>query len=303
MEWLNYHHLLYFWMVVREGTVARAADRLGLTQQTVSGQIRVLEESFGEKLFVRAGRRLQPSEIGKVVYQYADEIFSLGQELRDTLKGRPTGRSLRLQVGVADVLPKLVAYRLLEPVLAMPQPVQLVVREARPEELLSRLAVHELDIVLTDAPLPPALKMRAFQHLIGESEVQIFGAAKLATKYRRGFPQSLQGAPFLLPAEHTALRLSLNAWFHRHGIQPRIVGEFEDTALVKTFGEAGVGLFAAPAAVAEPIRRQYRTPLVGTLTGAVERFYALTLERRITHPAVAVITRSARQALLARPRE
>ena len=303
MEWLNYHHLLYFWMVVREGTVARAADRLGLTQQTVSGQIRVLEESFGEKLFVRAGRRLQPSEIGKVVYQYADEIFSLGQELRDTLKGRPTGRSLRLQVGVADVLPKLVAYRLLEPVLAMPQPVQLVVREARPEELLSRLAVHELDIVLTDAPLPPALKMRAFQHLIGESEVQIFGAAKLATKYRRGFPQSLQGAPFLLPAEHTALRLSLNAWFHRHGIQPRIVGEFEDTALVKTFGEAGVGLFAAPAAVAEPIRRQYRTPLVGTLTGAVERFYALTLERRITHPAVAVITRSARQALLARPRK
>ena len=303
MEWLNYHHLLYFWMVVREGTVARAADRLGLTQQTVSGQIRVLEESFGEKLFVRAGRRLQPSEIGKVVYQYADEIFSLGQELRDTLKGRPTGRSLRLQVGVADVLPKLVAYRLLEPVLAMPQPVQLVVREARPEELLSRLAVHELDIVLTDAPLPPALKMRAFQHLIGESEVQIFGAAKLATKYRRGFPQSLQGAPFLLPAEHTALRLSLNAWFHRHGIQPRIVGEFEDTALVKTFGEAGVGLFAAPAAVAEPIRRQYRTPLVGTLTGAVERFYALTLERRITHPAVAVITRAARQALLPRPRK
>ena len=303
MEWLNYHHLLYFWMVVREGTVARAADRLGLTQQTVSGQIRVLEESFGEKLFVRAGRRLQPSEIGKVVYQYADEIFSLGQELRDTLKGRPTGRSLRLQVGVADVLPKLVAYRLLEPVLAMPQPVQLVVREARPEELLSRLAVHELDIVLTDAPLPPALKMRAFQHLIGESEVQIFGATKLATKYRRGFPQSLQGAPFLLPAEHTALRLSLNAWFHRHGIRPRIVGEFEDTALVKTFGEAGVGLFAAPAAVAEPIRRQYRTPLVGTLTGAVERFYALTLERRITHPAVAVITRSARQALLPRPRK
>jgi LysR family transcriptional activator of nhaA len=209
MQWLNYHHLLYFWVVAKEGTIAAACKELNLAQPTISAQLRSLERSLGEKLFTRVGRNLALTETGRVVYRYADEIFSLGRDLLDTVQGRPTDRPLRFNVGVADVLPKLVAYRLLEPALHLPEQVQLVCHDGSPPELLTRLAVYELDLVLSDSPIGPDVKVRAFNHLLGECGVSIFGTKDLATKYRRRFPKSLDGAPFIVPTANTALRRAI----------------------------------------------------------------------------------------------
>lgn len=299
MEWLNYHHLLYFWTVAREGSIARACEKLYLAQPTISGQLRALERSIGDKLFTRAGRGLALTETGRLVYRYADEIFSLGKELTDTLKGRPTGRPLRLMVGVADVLPKMVLYRLLQPALNLPEAVQVICREGKPERLLAELSVHELDIVLTDAPVGPTVKVRAFNHLLGECGVSVMGAAKLATPLRRGFPQSLDGTPFLLPTDNTTLRRSLDQWFDTKGIRPIVRAEFEDSALLKVFGRAGIGLFVVPTAVEDDVRKQYNVRLVGRLDDVRERFYAISVERKLKHPAVVAISEAARQELFA----
>src|SRR5512145_35646 len=276
MERLNYHHLLYFWMVAREGTVARAAAQLRLAQPTLSGQIHALEAALGEQLLERAGRGLRLTEMGRVAFRYADEIFALGRELAEGLKGHPTGRSLRLRVGVADGLPKLVAYRLIEPALALPQPVRLVVHEQSTERLLVALALHELDVVLTDRVAPPGVSVRAFNHLLGDCGVTLFAAPRRAARYRRGFPQSLDGAPFLLPGETGTLRRALEQWFEKQRIQPRIVGEFEDSALIKVFGQAGSGIFGAPSIVETSVRRQYGVLVVGRLERIRERFYAVS---------------------------
>ena len=296
MEWLNYHHLLYFWTVVREGTVARAAQHLGLAQPTLSGQIRTLEENLGEKLFRRSGRRLEPTDMGRVVFRYADEIFTLGRELMDTVRDRPTGRSLRLSVGVADVVPKLIAHRLLEPALLMPEQVRIVVREDKPDRLLTELAIHELDLVLTDAPLGPGAHVRAHSHLLLETEVALFAASRLAAGLRRRFPCSLDGASFLLPAEPAALRRDLEHWFDREGIYPHVVGEFDDSALLKVFGQRGVGAFASPAVLEPDVRCRYGVRKVGMLPAMRERFYALTVERRLAHPAVVAISDAAHRS-------
>jgi LysR family transcriptional activator of nhaA len=297
MEWLNYHHLLYFWTVAHEGSVAKAAEQLRLAQPTVSGQIRALEEALGEKLFTRSGRHLVPTEIGRVVYRYADEIFSLGRELMDTLKDRPTGRPVRLVVGIADAVSKLIAYRLLAPALALPEPVHVVCREDTPERLLADLAVHGLDLVLSDAPVPPAVRVRAFSHLLGDCGVTVFAAPPRVAALRRTFPQSLGGAPFLLPADGTALRRGLDAWFESQGIRVSVVGEFDDSALMKTFGQAGMGAFAAPSAIEREVQRQYGVRVVGRIDAVRERFYAISVERRIKHPAVAAISEQARTRL------
>lgn len=294
MEWLNYHHLLYFWVVAREGSIARACEKLRLAQPTISGQIRALENSLDEKLFARSGRNLVLTEVGRVVFRYAEEIFSLGRELTDTLKGRPTGRPPRLLVGVADVLPKLVAYRLLDPALHLPNPPKIIVLEGKPDRLLAELAVHGLDVVLTDAPIGPAIKVRAFNHLLVDSPVSLFAAPRLASAYRRGFPRSLDGAPFLLPTVNTALRQNLEKWFDAEGIRPLVVGEFEDSGLLKTFGQEGHGLFAAPSLIESEVRRQYRVQVIGRLESIRERFYAVSIERKLKHPAVVAISEAAR---------
>lgn len=297
MQWLNYHHLLYFWLVAREGGLAGASRELRLAQSTVSGQIRALEHSLGEKLFVRSGRRLALTEIGRVVYRYADEIFALGHELRDVIQGRPAGRPLRLVVGIADVVPKLVAQRLLEPALKLAEPVHLVCHEDKPERLLAELAVHSVDVVIADAPVSPSVRIRAFNHLLGEGDVVFFAAPKLAATYRRGFPRSLDGAPVILPTENTTLRRSLDQWFATRGLRPRVVGEFEDNALLQVFGQAGMGLFPASAVIADEVQRQHRVRPIGKLDGVRERFYAISVERKLKHAAVIAISEEARQKL------
>jgi LysR family transcriptional activator of nhaA len=299
MDWLNYHHLLYFYTVAREGSVTRAAQRLRLAQPTLSGQIRKLEAQFDEKLFERQGRNLVLTEMGRIVYRYAEEIFSLGRELTDTLRGQPSRRPARLAVGISDAVPKLVTHRLLEPVLALPEPVRLVLREGKTDDLLAVLAVQGFDLVIADAPLGPHVKVRAFNHLLGESSVTFFAASELARRHRRGFPRSLDGAPMLLPAENTALRRALEQWFESTGVRPRIVAEIEDTALLKAFGQRGAGIFPSPEVLSAEVRRQYRVERVGSAGDVRERFYAITVERRIKHPAVAAITASAQRELFA----
>ena len=297
MERLNYHHLLYFWMVAREGTVARASTLLRLTQPTLSAQIHALEDALGEKLFERVGRGLRVTEMGRVVFRYADEIFALGRELSDSVKGKPTGRPLRLRVGVADALPKLVAYRLIEPALALPQPVRLLAHEQSTEKLLVALALHELDVVLTDQLATPGVSVRVFTHLLGECGVTLFASPKLAARYRRRFPRALDGAPFLLPGETSTLRRALEQWFEKQKIRPRVVGEFDDSTLIKVFGQAGSGLFAAPSIIEASVRSQYGVSIVGRLDKVRERFYAISAERRLKHPGVIAITESARREL------
>jgi LysR family transcriptional activator of nhaA len=297
MEWLNYHHLLYFWTVAREGGVARAAERLHLTHPTVSGQIKELEAALKEKLFKRVGRGLELTEMGQVVYRYADEIFALGREMVDTVKGRPTGRPARLVVGVDDILPKLLVRRLLEPVFEDADPVRLVVHEAPLSDLLVRLSQHTLDVVISDSPLPTGSRIKAYAHLLGECGVSWFGVESLAKRARRDFPRSLGREPLLLPTEDTALRRALDAWFERNDLRPMIVAEIADSALLKAFGQKGLGIFPAPTAVERDVQRHFDVKLVGRTSELRERVYAISAERRIKHPAVAAISANARQEL------
>jgi LysR family transcriptional activator of nhaA len=299
MEWLNYHHLLYFWTVAKEGSIARACEKLRLAQPTISGQLRLLEDNLGEKLFVKQGRGLALTEVGQVVYRYADEIFGLGRELQDVLKGRPRGRPLRLLVGISDVVPKLIAYRVLRPVLEMADPVQIACDEGTPDHLLAELAEHRLDVVLSDAPMPPAVAVKAYSHLLGATGVTMFAAPKLADRYRKNFPESLDGAPFLLPMEQSSLRRPLEQWFASNNIRPAVVGEFKDRALMTTFGQAGAGVFAAPTAIEREIRDYYRVRTIGRVESITERFYAISIERKLKHPAVVTISEAAREKLFA----
>ncbi|HVT95810.1 MAG TPA: transcriptional activator NhaR [Bryobacteraceae bacterium] len=297
MEWLNYHHLLYFWTVAKEGSIARACEKLLLAQPTISGQLRMLEASLGEKLFARQGRGLRLTEVGQVVFRYAEEIFALGRELQDVLKGSPPGRPLRLTVGISDMVPKLIAYRVLEPSLKMSQPVRLICHEDGQERLLAELAEHRLDVVLSDAPVTTAMRVKAFNHLLGASGVTLFGTASLAKRYRRDFPKRLNGAPFLLPADGCSLRRSLEQWLEAKKIIPARVGEFKDRALMKAFGSAGAGLFPAPTAIEAEVKARYRVTAVGRLDSVIERFYAISIERKLKHPAAVTICETAANRL------
>ena len=298
MEWMNYHHLLYFWQVAREGGLSRACVQLRLAPSTVSKQIHELEDVLGHALFTRVGRRLVLTESGRLTYRYAEEIFGLGRELQDTLKDRPVaGRPLRLSVGVADVVPKLIARRVLERALAMGEPVRLVCREDKPDRLVAELALHNLDVILTDAPVPPHVKVKAFSHLLGEYSITFFGRPETASRLRKGFPGSLNGAPLLLPTENTMLRRTLDEWMNGASIRPNIVGEFEDSALLMSFGQRGAGLFPAPSPIAAEVARQYRVVPVGVVPGVRELLYAVSVERRIRHPAVAAVCVAARDLI------
>ena len=297
MEWLNYHHLFYFWNVARFGSVSRAGAELRLTQATISAQLKSLELSFGEKLFRKTGRHLALTDMGKVVFRYAEEIFSLGRELTGALKGRAHGRAARLTVGVADVLPKLVAYKLIEPALRLKESYRIICREGSNTDLLAALAVHDLDVVLTDAPIDPAMNVKAFNHLLGECGLTLFALPKLVHTYRRGFPQSLDGAPFLLPTQNTTVRRSLDQWFDAEKIRPMIIAEFEDSALLKVFGSRGLGLFFAPSVISSEVQREYAVKALGRVGNISERFYAISLDRKLKHPAVVAISEAARLRL------
>ncbi len=303
MEWLNYHHLLYFWTVAREGSVTRASEILELTQPTVSTQVASLEKAFGTALFRRTGRAVTLTESGRLVYEYADEIFKLGQELVRVMKEGPSrARSARVVIGVADVLPKFIVYRLLEPVYHLEEPVNLEVIESKSDKLLTELAMHNLDLVLTDSQVTTStVKVKAYHHLLGESPVGVMAKPSLAKRLRESFPQSLQGAPFLLPTESTSLRKAIDEWFTSRKLRPDIRGEFDDTALLNSFGSGGVGAFCVATAIEKEVREQYGVESVGVLDGVRERFYAVTVERRLRHPAIVKITETARQELFASP--
>ena len=296
-EWLNYHHLLYFWTVAKTGSISRASKELRLAQPTISGQIRQLEESLDVKLFERAGRGLKMTDMGHVAFRYADEIFSLGRELMDTVKGRPVDRPMILNVGISDVVPKLISHRLIQPALHMDDPVQVVCRENKTDRLLAELSIQGLDLVIADAPIAGEAKVKAYNHLLGETGVTFLAAPDLARRHRNGFPHSLDGAPMLLPGEETVLRRALDHWFEELDIHPRVVAEFEDSALLKAFGQAGEGIFPGPTAIDKEIGSHYHVHVVGRTEEVVERFYAITVERRIKHPAVVEISRVARERL------
>jgi LysR family transcriptional regulator, transcriptional activator of nhaA len=297
MDFLNYHHLLYFWMTAREGSIVKAAERLHLSQPTISAQLRMLERAVGSKLLVKSGRSLQLTEMGRTVLGYADEIFNLGRELQDMLRGTPLGKTLRFTVGVPDVLPKLIVFRLLRPAFELPEKIQLICREGTHEELMVQLASHELDLVLSDAPASGNANVRVFNHLLGKCGISFFASPELAKKHKQDFPESLQNAPLLLPPGGTVSRRMLDQWFDEQQIHPRVQAEFQDSALLKVFGQEGLGIFPAPAVLREEIERQYRVKLVGTIEDLQESFYAISAERRLKHPAVLKISQAAKSEL------
>jgi LysR family transcriptional activator of nhaA len=297
MEWLNYHHLLYFWVVAREGSVAKASQQLGLAQPTISGQIHALEREVGHKLFARSGRNLVLTEVGHVAYRYAAEIFTLGRELQETLRGRMEGVPLRFQVGVTDVIPKSIVHRLLEPVMRDAAGPRVVCHDGRLDRLVADLTIQALDVVITEQTVPPTLKVRAHHHLLGETAVAVYGTSALAARHGNGFPHSLDGAPFLLPTESAMMRRDLEEWFAQHNIRPRIVGEFDDSAVLKTFAAAGEGLFVAPQVTEESMRGQYGVRSLGALQGVAERYYAITLDLKLTHPLVERLVEHARTSV------
>jgi LysR family transcriptional activator of nhaA len=299
LDWLNYHHLHYFWVVAREGGLVPAGKVLGVSHPTLSAQIHALERRLGEKLFTKVGRRLVLTDVGRMVFRYADEIFTIGREMLDTVKGHAGGQPLRLDVGVVDVVPKIVVRRLIQPALELSEPVRVLCRESSYEKLLAELALHSLDIVIADSQVPAGVSVRAFHHLLGETGVSFFGTQALAGKLLRGFPKSLDGAPMLLPLEGSTLRRGLDQWFDRNGVKPRIVAEFEDSALLKVFGADGLGIFTAPTVVKDEVCRQYGVALLGNAADVKERFYAISVERRLKNPAVVAICDAARQELFA----
>jgi LysR family transcriptional activator of nhaA len=297
MSSMNLKHLRYFWAVATHGSIARASEVLYLTPQTISGQLRELEQQLNAKLFQKSGRNLILTDTGRVVFSYADEMFRLGDELQDVLAGRTPGAALTLTVGVAMVVPKLLAYRVLEPVLKMQDRVRLVCQEAPLVDLLAELSVHKLDLVLADSPISPALNIRAYNHLLGESGISFFATHKKARKYAARFPRSLNDAPMLMPTASSALRRMLEQWFERQEVRPAIVAEFEDRALMKAFGEADAGIFTSPTAVEDDVVAKYGVRVIGRTDDIKEHFYAISAERRIKHPAVTAITETARSEL------
>ncbi|MBS1187508.1 MAG: nhaR [Burkholderiaceae bacterium] len=293
---INFRHLYYFWVVAKEGGVTAAAKRLGVAVQTISMQIAQLEQSLGKSLLAPQGRRLVLTEAGQTALGYADQIFLLGEQMQEALADADLGSSMRLNVGISDSLPKLTAYRLLEAALHLPQKVRLSCHDGKFESLLADLALHKFDVVLTDRPVS-STSLRVFSHPLGEGQIMLFGVPALAERYISGFPDSLNGAPLLLPTRNNALRGRLDQWFELQGVRPEIAGEFEDSALLKTFGRTGLGLFPAPSALAPDIEAQFNSVPVGEISQVREQFFAISTELKIRHPAVEAILASARQAL------
>lgn len=296
---INYKHLGYFLAVAKEGGIARASERLRLTPQTISGQLGLLEEQLGVELFVRVGRNLEITETGELVLSYAEEIFSLGSEMEEAVNQLPDDPPRLLKVGVVDVLPKTIAHRILQPALHMPEPVRLVCREASLDTLLAELAVHRLDLVLADRPIPSTMSMRAYSHKLGESAVSFFATEALRESLDGDFPHCLHGAPLLFPSRGNQLRSALDLWLSKCRILPRRVAEFEDSALMKSFGQEGAGLFIAPTTMEADVEQQYKVKSIGRVDEIKEHFYAISVERQVKNPVISAVVKSAREALFA----
>ncbi|MDO6763773.1 transcriptional activator NhaR [Agarivorans sp. 1_MG-2023] len=294
---INYKHLHYFWVAAKQGGIARASELLHITPQTISGQISLLEQHFGDDLFVKVGRNLELTETGRLALSYADEIFSLGDELEDALRNGPTERPQILKVGIAEVVPKTIAYRLLAPALNLSDAVRMVCKENTLESLLAELALNRLDLVLADGPVPPGLGVRGFNHPLGESGISFLAVPELAKRLTADFPASLDGAPLLIPSEINLMHVRLLQWFDKQNIHPQIVGEFDDSALMKAFGQAGTGVFTVPTAIADEVVNQYKVEVIGCTEAVREQFFAISAERRVSNPAVVAITEQAREWL------
>lgn len=294
---MNYKHLHYFWVVAKSGSIARASEKLHITPQTISGQLSLLEENLNESLFSRVGRNLELTETGRLVLSYAEEIFSLGGELEEMLHNLPEDRPLTFKVGIADVIPKSIAYRLLAPALQLPEPVRIICREGSVATLLAQLAIHKLDLVIADSPIPSSINVRGFNHSLGDCGVTFFAAPQLAHKLGNNFPHNLNAMPLLLPGEMTVVRSHLIKWLDGQHIYPHIVGEFDDSALMKAFGQTGTGVFIAPTPIAEEVTKQYGVTIIGQTDKIREQFYAISVERKISHPAVTLISKTAREWL------
>jgi len=294
---INYKHLYYFWSVAKEGGVARASERLNLTPQTISGQLTMLENYLGVELFTRVGRNLELTETGRLILSYADEIFSLGGELEEIIHQLPDDRPLLFRVGVVDVMPKSIAHRIIKPALQMSEPVRMICREASLDTLLADLAIHRLDLVLADRPIPPTVSTRGFSHKLGECSISFFATNQLQDKLIDSFPRCLNGAPLLLPSRGNQLRSRIDQWLDKKRIHPRLVAEFDDSALMKVFGQEGVGLFIAPTAIEAEVEHQYQVKAIGQLDEVKEHFYAISVERKVTHPVNSIVMNAARESL------
>ena len=296
---MNFKHLHYFWVTAKAGGVMRASEQLHTTPQTLSGQIKLLEERIGRKLFKKRGRQLELTEDGRVALGYAEEIFTLGSALESAMREQQEGntRVLDFRVGVADSVPKSVAYRLLEPAQTMEQPVRLICHEGKFPDLLATLALHRLDLVISDEPLSRQVSVKAFNHALGSSPMSFFCAPALQARLKGPFPHCLNGAPMLVPNPSNSVGKQLEAWLTRHQLHPRVVGEFDDTALMKAFGKEGRGVFLSPTLLEEETATQYGGVVIGRSDEIVEEFFAISVERRISHPCVAAISSAARGAL------
>jgi LysR family transcriptional activator of nhaA len=300
MEWLNFHHLLLFTTLVREGSLVAAGRALKLSHSTLSSQVHAFEDALGVKLLERQGRRLVPTDAGRVVVRYGEEIFGLGRELMDSVRGG-LGKAARLRVGIVDVVPKLLVRRLLQPLLSMSPRIRVICMEGAQDRLLGQLALHDIDVVIADAPAEAGGAVRAYNHLLGTSEVTAFGVEAFE-HLREGFPRSLDGAPMLLPLEGSQLRRALNVWFYANDLRPRIVGEFEDRALLETIAQDGHGVFISPSAVELEIEKRYGVVPLGRISQVREPCYAISNERRIKDPAIQAIFSAARAEVFATPK-
>jgi LysR family transcriptional activator of nhaA len=289
IDFLNFQHLYYFWIVAREGGISHASEVLDISPSTISSQISQLEKALQVKLFRKIGRNIRLTDVGQIAFRYAGQIFGLGREMTHALKGWDTEGPFSLQVGVADAVPKLVATKLLQPAFSVSREIRLTCREGRPELLLAELALHRLDLVLLDAPADPGSTIRAFSVLLQDCAIAVFGTPELLRQHGHGFPDSLEAAPVLMPTPNSSIRRAFSRWLDGQGLQPRVVGEFEDGALMKAFGEIGAGLFPAPLIIAKDLKRQYGVECLGSLEGTHARYYAVTVERQLEHPAVQAV--------------
>lgn len=297
MSTLNYKHLRYFWMVARSGSIAKAAEQLHLTPQSISGQLTDFADTLGVELFRRVGRRLELTETGNRVLRHAEDIFSAGDALLDVVRDQASTKASSFRVGVSDSVSKAVACRLVAPALSLAEPTRLICREGRLAALLADMAIHRLDMIIADRPMPSHLSVRGYNHLLGESELGVFGAPALAAALDGEFPACLNRAPLLLPGEDFAVRAKLMQWLHTQVPRMHVVGEFDDSAMIAAFGQSGAGLFFAPATIADSIAAQFGVQLLGTIPTLREQVYAITTERRLSHPATQAISQAARQTL------
>jgi LysR family transcriptional activator of nhaA len=294
---LNYRQLHYFWVVAKTGSIVRACEQLNLTPQTISGQISLLEQTYGIELFRRVGRQLELTEAGRQTLPYAEQMFQLGGELELMLRAQPNEQQILFRVGVADVVPKSIVYRLIAPTMELSEPLRITCREDKLERLLADLAIQRLDLVISDSPMPSHLDIKGYSQKLGECGISFFATAELAARYGRDFPRSLHGAPLLIPGPETVVRSRLQRWFAEQQIQPQIVGEFDDSALMQAFGQSGSGIFIGPSVIADEVQRQYGVQVIGQTDAVSESFYAISVERKVKHPGIVAITEGARREL------